>query len=78
MVVLHIQDSDFILAGPFNDKPMIASKSHCILSSTVTSQGVHPQRPVSIELGKFVHRSQDCQPLDIFPTYGDTEEPGSF
>ena len=71
-----MQDADFILAGPSNDEPIIAGKGHGILPGAVTSQGMQPQSPVSIELSKLVRRSQDCQPLDIFPAYGDTEEPG--
>ncbi len=36
------------------------------------------QRAVPIELGKFVRCSQYCQPLNIFPTYRDTEESGGL
>jgi hypothetical protein len=67
MVVLHLHNTHSVFLDPFNYEPVVSGKCYRVFSGSIPFQGMQPQSPMSIQLGKFVRGSENCQPLNILP-----------
>ena len=56
----------------------IAGEGHRVLAAAFATQGVQPQRTVSVVVAKFTDGPETRQPLDVFSADGNANKPNGF